>query len=79
MLRDSAPGEVELRRSVIPPDVSPEELLNLFKREGLYYARVKYSAGSEPLEIALHGISSEEQARAAVEVLTSFAPGETIR
>ncbi len=42
---------------------------DLLKRDGLYYARVQPSFSDGPMEIALHGVASEEQARAALNAL----------
>ena len=51
-----------------------EEVLPLFKRDGVYYTHVRHSTAGEPIEIALHGVTSEEQARAAAEALAAFPP-----
>lgn len=56
------------------PSPLPKVNLKLFKREGLYYAIVQSSVFTEPLEIALHGINSEEEARAAAEVFRPPCP-----
>jgi hypothetical protein len=52
-----------------------DERGDLFRRDGLYYIRLQCSRFEEPLEIALHGVVSEEQARAAIEAL-SARPGD---
>ena len=41
----------------------------LFKKGDLYYARLQHNPGDEPLEIALHGVMLEKQARAVVKAL----------
>ena len=42
---------------------------DLFQKDGLYYARLHHSPHDEPIEIALHGILCEEQARVAIAAL----------
>jgi hypothetical protein len=54
---------------VAPPEPKSDEHGDLFKREGLYYVRLRCSGFNEPLEIALHGVVSEEQARVASKAL----------
>ena len=50
-----------------------EEVLPLFKKDGVYYTQVRHSTAGEPIEIALHGVTSEEQARAAIDALAPSA------
>lgn len=50
-------------------EAKPVERDTFFKKGDLYYARLQHHPGDEPLEIALHGVMLEEQARAVVEAL----------
>ena len=52
-----------------PPEAAPDERSNLFKRDGLYHVRLYLPDSEEPIEVALHGIASEEHARAVLEAL----------
>lgn len=55
--------------------MSPQEFSDknhvLFTREGVYHVRVQHSTSGEPIEIALHGIATEEQARIAIAAMTA--------
>jgi hypothetical protein len=46
-----------------------EQPIDLRKRGGIYYARLRHLQSGELFEVALHGVLSDEQARAAVKVL----------
>ena len=48
-----------------------DDLVDLFQRDGVFYARVQHAFSAEPFEIALRGIATEEEARIAVEALKS--------
>jgi hypothetical protein len=67
-IKNDVPGRDRLNLELLPE--LPERLFNLFQRNGVYYARVRFSPAGDPMEIALHGAISEEQAHAAVKVLT---------
>lgn len=54
----------------MPLDDVADECVAVFEKGGVYYARLRPSSAGELMEIALHGIISEEQARAAVQALT---------
>lgn len=51
---------------------------DLFHRDGVFYARLTASITGEPLEVALHGITSEEHARAAAGALMLLDPSPPI-
>lgn len=44
----------------------------VFRKDGLFYARLERLFDSEPLEVVLHGVVSEDQARAALDVLSTL-------
>lgn len=56
---------------MVVPEATSTEHSDLFRRDDLYYVRLQHSRLEEPLEIALHGVVSEEQARAAIEALAA--------
>lgn len=55
-----------------------KDLVNVFMKDGVYYARVKPSIAGDSLEIALHGVSSEEQALAAIAALDGGLRGQPV-
>lgn len=63
--------------TVMPSETKPRRQPDLISKNGVFYARLGHSTTGEPLDVALHGISSEEQARAAAQVLMLFgrSPG----
>jgi hypothetical protein len=46
-----------------------DERGDLFKKDGLYHVRLYLPDCEEPIEVALHGIVSEEHARAVLDAL----------
>jgi hypothetical protein len=64
--------------SIMPPATLSKNRVDLYVREGVYYARVQHAPSSEEIEIALHGIISEEQARIAVEAMSACSAGEPV-
>jgi hypothetical protein len=50
-------------------EAASDERGDLFKRDGLYHVRLYLPDSEEPIEVALHGISSEEHARAVLDAL----------
>jgi hypothetical protein len=49
---------------------------DLFQRDGLYYVRLHFSLSPEPLVVALHGVSSETQARVAALAFSASRPAD---
>jgi hypothetical protein len=50
-------------------EAAPDERGDLFKRDGLYHVRLNLTDSEDPIEVALHGISSEEHARTVWDML----------
>lgn len=54
---------------VTSAEAASDERGDLFKRDGLYHVRLHLPDNDEPIEVALHGVSSEEHARAVLDAL----------
>lgn len=52
--------------------------IHLFEREGVFHARIVHPGIGEPFEIALHGVGSEIEARAALQYITDARPHPTL-